>query len=201
LRSDSVIAALLPVPESLLLYGAIAVVLIAAAAAVLLYWKKHHGKRVFGETARIPVLHNHTTLSYLPKVRPVSPVIRRSIPQTVQKPGELPRPKEVNIRKQADITGSFGALAGKYSLGQFTIATSDGLVFASSGDDAAQTDAAQYGELYAKNPLADTPGVVMFGLSHKGSDLVGIIRTDLRIPEETLRMIELDTKDILNWWI
>ena len=96
---------------------------------------------------------------------------------------------------------SLRALVEKYSLDQFTIATSDGLVFASSGGESAQTDAARYGELFVNDPLAETPGVALFGFTHKGSTLVGIIRTNLQIPGEISRMIEEDTKDILNWWI
>jgi hypothetical protein len=43
-------------------------------------------------------------------------------------------PKEIDILNgRTDITQSFLALAEKYSPGTFTIATSDGLIFASSG--------------------------------------------------------------------
>jgi hypothetical protein len=168
----------------------------------VLYWKRRRRNPVAGKNARIPALHKMGTLSYRPKVPPVSPIIRRSIPQTVQKPGELPRPKELSlVDGRADMTESLKTLAGKYSLDQFTIATADGLVFASSGEGTAQADAARYGELFATRPLDETPGVVLFGFSHKGSDLVGIIRTDLHVPKEILLMIEQDTKDILNWWI
>jgi len=114
----------------------------------------------------------------------------------------LPQPKPVSIVEGLpDVTGSLHALVEKYSLDQFTIATSDGLVFASSGGGSAQTDAARYGELFVNDPLAETPGVLLFGFTHKGSNLVGIIRTNLQIPEEICRRIEKDTKDILNWWI
>jgi hypothetical protein len=184
------------------LYAVIAVVLIIAAAAAVLYWKKKRRNHGADKTIPIPVLYKRATLSYLPKIRPVSPVTRRAIPPAVQKPGELPRQKEVDlVDGRADITESFHALAGKYSLDQFTIATADGLLFASSGEEAASTDAARYGDWHAGSPKAETPGVVLFGFSYKGSDLVGIIRTGLHVPTETLRMIEQDTKDILNRWI
>jgi hypothetical protein len=90
------------------------------------------------------------------------------------------------------------ALAGKYSIDSFTIATSDGLVFASSGGTMAQEDAAGYSGKYAgKNP----GGVVLFSLNHKGSDLTAIIRTRGIITGETQNRIENDTKVILNKWI
>jgi hypothetical protein len=114
----------------------------------------------------------------------------------------LPKPKEINLLNGSpDITQSLRALVEKYSFDQFTIATSDGLVFASSGAETVQNDAAQYGERFASDPYSETPGVVLFGLSHKGSDLVLIIRTNLPVPDEIRTAIEKDTKDILNWWI
>ena len=132
---------------------------------------------------------------------------RPDIPPSIDAPPvpaapAFPAPKEIDvIRERNDLAESLRALVAKYSIGQFTIATSDGLVFASSGGDSAQTDAARYGEQYTNDPLTETPGIFLFGFSHKGSDLVGIVRADLEVPEETGRRIERDTKDILNRWI
>jgi hypothetical protein len=93
---------------------------------------------------------------------------------------------------------SLHALAGKYSIGSLTIATSDGLVFASSGGETAQVDAAHYSR---HNAGKDPAGVILFGLNHKGSDLTGIIRSSGDISSEIRNRIESDTKDILNRWI
>ena len=68
------------------------------------------------------------------------------------------------------------ALVEKYSLTTFTIATSDGLVFASSGGDDANINAATYTAMETRDPLSKTATVIIPGLIHKGSDLVGIIR-------------------------
>jgi hypothetical protein len=177
------------------------IVILALFAAAVYYFLRSRGKtRVPG--VKIPAVSHHQNLGYKPESKPISPVFKKSIPQPVQRPGVLPRPKPVSVVDgRADVTGSLHALVEKYSLDQFTIATSDGLVFASSGGESAQTDAARYGELFVNDPLAETPGVLLFGFTHKGSNLVGIIRTNLQIPEETSRMIEEDTKDILNSWI
>ena len=51
------------------------------------------------------------------------------------------------------------------------------------------------------DPLSETPGVILFGVHHTGSSLVGIIRTPQEIPGNVLDAIEHDTKDILNRWI
>ena len=178
----------------------IAVIIILAAAAGYYFLRSRSKTGVAGKT--IPPATHYQHFEYQPDVKPISPVPRKAVPQPVQAPGMLPRPKPVNVVEgSTDVTGSLHALVEKYSLDQFTIATSDGLVFASGGGESAQTDAARYGELFVNDPLAETPGVTLFGFTHKGSNLVGIIRTNLQIPEETSRMIEEDTKDILNRWI
>jgi hypothetical protein len=176
------------------------VILVVAALAGYFLLRGRSEANVTGTT--IPPVTHHQHLEYQPEVKPISPVSRKSVVQPVQRPAVLPRPKPVSvIEGSTDVTASLHALVEKYSLDQFTIATSDGLVFASSGGESAQTDAARYGELFVNDPLAETPGVALFGFTHKGSNLVGIIRTNLQIPEEISRMIEDDTKDILNWWI
>jgi hypothetical protein len=181
----------------------IIVVLAIGAAAAFFYLHRDRGKtREPGRTVISPTPLYPPHLGYQPGAKPVSPIPKKTIPQPVQKDDVLPLPKELSVIDGIeDVTGSFRALVEKYSLDQFTLATADGLVFASSGGEAAQTDAAEYGELFLNTPFAETPGVVLFGFTHKGSDLVGIIRTNLQVPEEIARMIENDTKDILNRWV
>ena len=97
-----------------------------------------------------------------------------------------------------DLQQSLRALAEKYSLDSFTIATSDGLVFASSGGNTAQEDAASFCRKY---DIRESVGVALFSLNHKGSELTGIIRSQGIITGEIQKLIESDTKDILNRWI
>jgi hypothetical protein len=97
-----------------------------------------------------------------------------------------------------DLQQSLLALAEKYSLDSFTIATSDGLVFASSGGSTAQEDAASYSRNYE---IGESAGMALFSLDHKGSKLTGIIRSQGIIKGEIQKRIESDTKDILNRWI
>jgi hypothetical protein len=97
-----------------------------------------------------------------------------------------------------DLQQSLLALAQKYSLDSFTIATSDGLIFASSGGDTAQEDDASYSRT---SEIRESAGVALFCLDHKGSELTGIIRSPRIITGETQKRIERDTKDILNRWI
>lgn len=97
-----------------------------------------------------------------------------------------------------NIQESLRALVEKYSLDSFTIATSDGLVFASSGGDTAQEDAASYSR-HAE--IRESVGVALFSMSHSGSELTGIVRSKGIITGEIQKRIERDTKDILNRWI
>ena len=111
-------------------------------------------------------------------------------------PGTLP---DVELLKNCqDLQESLKALAGKYSLDSFTIATSDGLVLGSSGGETARMDAARYSQ---KNNGKDMAGVTLIGLDHKGSQLTGIIRSSGDISPGIRKRIEHDSKDILNWWI
>ena len=179
------------------------IVVIALVAAAAYYLLRGRGKtREPGKTVVSPPPQHPPHLEYQPVAKPVSPIPKKSIPQPVLRHDVLPHPKDFSVVDGiADLTGCFRALVDKYSLDQFTLATADGLVFASSGGESAQTDAASYGELFVNEPLAETPGVVLFGFTHKGSDLVGIIRTNLQVPGEIAQRIENDTKDILNRWV
>jgi hypothetical protein len=161
--------------------------------------KKRRYLRDEPDAFRTPPRHR---LDYQPKTRPmpaIQPTVR-SIPP--KRTTDAPPPKDIDlITSRKDITESLAALEWKYSLNNFTIATADGLIFGSSGGDTAKTDAAIYSELFRNNPLVETPGVVMFGMTHKGSDLIGIIRTETPLPGEIVQKISEDTKGILNVWV
>jgi hypothetical protein len=115
-----------------------------------------------------------------------------------QQPFTTPAPEVDLLENCQDLKQSLLALTGKYSLDSFTIATSDGLVFASSGSSTAQEDAASYCRKY---DIEESAGVALFSFNHKGSELTGIIRSPGIITGETQKRIENDTKDILNRWI
>ena len=84
------------------------------------------------------------------------------------------RPDVALLENCQDFQQSLRALAGKYSLDSFTIATSDGLVFASSGGSTAQEDAAIY---RWNSDDKESAGMALFSLNHKGSELTGIVRS------------------------
>lgn len=132
-----------------------------------------------------------------PDYKPSAMPVHVSSPVRNRQPAP-PSPEADVTENCRDLRQCLLALAGKYSLDSFTIATSDGLVFASSGSTTAQEDAANYSGKYTGKASG---GVVLFSLNHKGSELTGIIRSRGIIPGETQDRIENDTKDILNKWI
>lgn len=104
------------------------------------------------------------------------------------------------VSGRSDIMDSMKALCDKYYLSAFTIATDDGLVVASSQDDAA-ADAAKYSYEFVQGTLPDDPQVMLFGIRHKGSALVGVIRTDHNIPDKWVEAMESDAVSILKQWL
>lgn len=139
----------------------------------------------------------------LPSMRHLSPLKEAGKPSvSAQAVIDQPPVNDIELTVgRRDITSSLLVLTEKYSLDQFTIATKDGLVFASSGSGTAQDDAAIYSGMYAHEPESSVPGIFLFTLDHKNSSLVCIVRTKKSFPQKILHQIEADTKDILNFWI
>jgi len=67
------------------------------------------------------------------------------------------------------------------------------------GEDS-QTDAATYSKMVKHDPDLTPPLIIVSGLTHKGSTLVGIIRTQNPVSEDFSKRIATDTQAILNWW-
>jgi hypothetical protein len=113
-----------------------------------------------------------------------------------------PHPTEINcIHGMTDISQSLIALARKYSLDEIALATSDGLLLATSSRTPAAEEIARYTGLYTANPRTQSPGIVLFGMEHKGSSLIGIAKTAGQNLQESRQDLIRETKDILNWWI
>jgi hypothetical protein len=51
-----------------------------------------------------------------------------------------------------------------------------------------------------QDPALTPPLIIVSGLTHKGSTLVGIIRTQNPVSEDFSKRIATDTQAILNWW-
>ncbi len=190
-----------PVSESPMVIVIIGLLVLAIMAAAALFIKKIlHKKQLLKTRSKIADFPRQNQY-FQPEIN----LIRRMVPaiqsQRVRNIAD-PAPTGIDVLNgRSDITQSLLALVAKYSLDTFTIATSDGLVFASSGGDDAQTNAATYSLMASRDPQSKIPTVIVPGLNHKGSPLIGIIRTQNPVSDEILEKISKDTQRILNWWV
>lgn len=178
----------------MILIGIVLLVIILVPAAFLL-------KRMIRARADAEERTRRQRLDYQPPVKQGWVPIPVPISWTAKKQQQTATPSipEVDLVENChNIQESLSALVNKYSLDSFTIATSDGLVFASSGGATAQEDAASFSR---HTEIRESAGVALFGTNHSGSELTGIIRSKGIITGEIQKRIESDTKDILNRWI
>ncbi|MEI7857520.1 MAG: hypothetical protein WCH85_08465 [Methanomicrobiales archaeon] len=193
-NSLNVFGSLLPV----ILIGISLVILIAVAFSIYMSRTKQFHEQENATTSPPP--HHH--FDYQPETKPEYVLPSTARPTPFVRVAEVPKPKDIDFTTTCNnMTESLVALSERYTLDNFTIATADCLIFESTSGDAARNDAAIYSELFKKNPLAETPGITLFGLNHKGSDLIGIIHTEIPLPQSTRYQIETDLKVILNHWV
>ena len=170
------------------------IIAIAAILLILLFLKVYQVKHGSGK-------------KYRPEPWNAKPPGRGS----AQRPGnaELER-VELSERKQVedniqlldlgDITKNLHGLVSKYHLDALTLSTKDGLVIAATSERG-QEDAAHYGQVLKPGEGPAVPGIRLFVINHKGSSVVGIIRSDHLIPDSTLESIRKDAEKIMSWWI
>jgi hypothetical protein len=185
-------------PQSIIITGLVALVIIGAAALIITAILKKvrflkSGRKITSSPPQYRGFQHEIN-----HIRRMVPVVQS---QRTNKSTALIKSEVDLLTGRSDITQSLMALVEKYSLITFTIATSDGLVFASSGGDDANINAATYTTISPQDSLSKTATVIIPGLIHKGSDLVGIIRTQNPLEEEILMNITKDTQTILNWWV
>ncbi len=149
-----------------------------------------------------PGILRHRNLDYQPDARPISPIRKPAVPPATGQDTISPVQKNMSVVDgRTDIDDSIRALAEKYSLEGFTLATGDGLVFASWGSPDATVDAANFGGITITMGPERNDGIAFFTTSCKETSLTGIIRSNRRVPASIQRMIERDTQEILNRWI
>jgi hypothetical protein len=141
---------------------------------------------------------------------PMESVVRRVAPAAPPETVTVPvlsgagtgtsAPAPIDLMHTRDLTDSMRAVAGKYALDTVAIATRDGLVVAGSGGDV-QADAAKYSHMFTTGGVATDEGVQVFGIARPGQELVGIVRTQQKIPQSRLKELEDDVKNVLDWWL
>lgn len=129
-------------------------------------------------------------------------LIRRMLPALQSHPGLKaisPSPEKNKIfTSRNDITQCLLLLIKEYSLDSCTIATTDGLVVATTGGNQAQNDAATYSKIKPPDRIPNIPGIIIFKMSVKGSELVGIVRIKNPVSGDVSKKIAADTQTILS---
>jgi len=173
------------------------VVVLLCIAAVILAKKRRHGLKSPSSPIALDPSRSPLRVQKIPAYTPGSPHNAGRDTDSL-----LPRPNGIDcITGRANLSESLAALAEKYSLDEITLATADGLLLASSQKSPSADDVARYAGLFAENVQPRPPGIILFGLEHKGSFLVGIAKAgDLPVQVREPDLIR-DTKDILNRWI
>ena len=108
--------------------------------------------------------------------------------------------EEIPLGDLGDITRNLHAIASKYHLDAITLSTTDGLMIATTSESG-QDDAAHYGQVLKQGEIPSVPGMRLFDITHKGSSVIGIIRSDHLITDTSWGRIRKDTEKIMNWWI
>lgn len=187
-----------PVPDALVLISA-GIVIVVIIAAIVFFWSRSRAGMTpptGTEAARVK------RLDYQPVARPVTPFIRPPVPRQPRSQTAPSVPVAVSVVDgRIDIADSTRALAEKYALTGFTLATADGLIFSTSGNPAAMEDAARYGGSPLHEGLQESAGLTIFTITHQGIGLTGLIRSEKRLTGDMVRRIESDTQEILNRWI
>ncbi|HVP95014.1 MAG TPA: hypothetical protein VMS89_07580 [Methanoregulaceae archaeon] len=111
----------------------------------------------------------------------------------------VPEPEQgIRLRDQGDISKNMQAFIEKYHLDSFTLSSDDGLVIASTSTEG-QRDAANYSQSFRAGQQSPEPGTMVFGMNHRGSTIIGIIKSGYEIAGPVFADIEADANNILIW--
>jgi hypothetical protein len=172
----------------------ILIIAIAAIIIILLFMKIYQVKHRAGRKEPAKIWD----------IKPPAEIITQFPDNTEIKDGDIAEKKQQDEKVQlvdlGDISRNLHALASKYHLGAITLSTTDGLMIATTGESG-QDDAAHYGQALKPDEVPSVPGMRIFDITHKGSSIIGIIRSDHVITDSSLESIVKDTEKIMNWWI
>jgi len=105
------------------------------------------------------------------------------------------------IRDAPDIASGMHRLCEIYDLAALTLTSPDGLVVASSGDPSADEDAARMSYAAASGTPINQRGMSVFPMEYKGSNLVGIVKSQGQVSDATLAALRRDIEALLERWI
>lgn len=182
--------------DNVILFVGIVVAILVCAAILILIIKNRQRTKEFPSDINLDP-------SKIPfRVRKIPAYIESNSSESDLTFGPTSKIKEMDcLEGKTNLSESLETLAAKYALEEITLATSDGLLLASSQKKPSTDAVARYAEMYAENMRPWPPGIILFSIEHKGSLLVGIAKTKDLLAQEPDRDFVCETKDILNWWI
>jgi hypothetical protein len=180
-----------PLMNSLFVITAVILVIAVIALILILILLKLY--QVKSQAGKRPDAKGHLEKGSIPGP---SPATEGLAPEKGKASWEFKSDKE--LRDEGDISRNMKAFIEKYRFDSFTLASVDGLVIASTSADS-QGDAANYSQLFKDGIQSPEPGTTIFGMSHHGSTIIGIIRGGRPVPIPLPGEIESDANNILRW--
>ncbi|WOX58259.1 hypothetical protein [Methanoculleus receptaculi] len=125
-------------------------------------------------------------------------------PQVPLPPAETlsPARKEPLIEPGAmgSLEEALGLISRKYGLESITLATTDGLLIAST-KPGSEDDAARYSHLYLQGKLRGENGIELLGMSHRGETVIAITRSSAPLSDDQRNALEKDIQNTLQHWV
>ena len=119
----------------------------------------------------------------------------KSVPLSAKIPGKTDSDR--SSRLPADITSGIEMIAGKYELESLVLATTDGLVVASTGSRDPDFEAAHYSANQGEGKPEPENNVHIISLNQRGMPLIGIVRGLPNPPPEVMSNLENDLNYIV----
>ncbi|HEU18645.1 MAG TPA: hypothetical protein ENO00_04580 [Deltaproteobacteria bacterium] len=126
---------------------------------------------------------------------PFSPEIKSTDPEK-----DRVYPEIDLIDSSFSIMDSLNRLCQKFNVETFTLASTDGLVIASSFAGGAR-DAAYFSNLYLREKITRRGDIAISSLKHQNQNLIFIIRSQRNLDSEEIEAIKSDAKRILLFWL
>jgi hypothetical protein len=170
------------------------IIAVAAIILILLFMKVYQVKHSAGKKDRPEIWDTRSPADIITPSPGIPEIKDEKISEKKQQEDDIP------LTDLEDITKNLHALISKYHLNAITLSTTDGLVIATTSKNG-QDDAAHYGQVFKPGEEPSIPGMRLFYITHKGSSVIGIIRSGHLVTDTSLGSIRNDTEKIMNWWI
>lgn len=160
-----------------------------------------HAERTHATPRRSREVRTRAVPGVVERETPIPPV--ESPVETPLEPTEdsLPVPPPIPVVSPTVIdqppAGSLEEIKDRYSLGELTLATDDGLLIGSTEQDREQA-AARYSARYAETGEGWEDGAFLFSLIYKGSTVIGIAGSDVPLTDSTRASIVKDVRVVLS---